>query len=418
MTMTRGRDNKIRWQIAKTVPSPNHFDDIAAIIPRKRFISKFQHRNEKNAGILRITSTNGASTSIQDDPHDEQNHTWAQDQQMDESHHNRHHHRHNHRPDNRQHRRIIKPHTHKNQARRAVRPKSAMKLQRRSVPKLQPGTVIVDFSAWKKPDDKTTGTVNANAEGKTSETGDVTTKVAEQPRSKSSKGHMHQRQTRRNNSDNARTLSREQRPSKIVTVRQTYGGNNFVYDPAYRRGGERPKSAVQRNVSTAAYDRRGGERPKSAVQRNVTSTAVYGHGYQSNVDEKTSQYDREAHGEEWPTDTRHHRNSAPPRHRRRSPRNNNRKKSHHDREIADMRIDAIGRQKRISIRPKVNRRSIEKGSRRSRDDMFLSSKPNFALASFVMAVKGRRKIMQRRRRMRRGRIRRFDSFGNEYYDNM
>ena len=39
---------------------------------------KFQHRNEKNAGILRITSTNGASTSIQDDPHDEQNHTRAQ----------------------------------------------------------------------------------------------------------------------------------------------------------------------------------------------------------------------------------------------------------------------------------------------------------------------------------------------------
>ena len=116
---------------------------------------------------------------------------------------------------------------------------------------------------------------------------------------------------------------------------------------------------------------RGKERPKSAVQRNVTSTAVYGHGYQSNVDEKTSQYDREAHGsvssttyllyytltltltnpnpyttdaldrEEWPTETRHHRNSASPRHRRRSPRNNNRnnnrKKPHHDREIADMR---------------------------------------------------------------------------------
>lgn len=364
MTMTRGRDKKLRWKIAKTVPSPNHLGDIATTITRKRHISKFcdkiQHRNEKNAGILRITSTNEASTPIQDDPRDKQNHTWAQDQQMNKSHHNRHHHRHNHRPDNRQHRRIIKPHTHKNKARRAVRPKSAMISKRRSVPKLQPGTVIVDFSAWKKPDDKTTGTVNANAEGKNSETGDVTAKVAEQPRSKSSKGQMHQRQTRRNNSDKARTLSREQRQSKIVTVRQTYGGNNFVYDPAYRRGGERPKSAVQRNVTTAAYDRRGGERPKSAVQRNVTSTAVHGHGYQSNVDEKTSQYDREAHGEEWPTETIHHRNSASPRHHRRSPRNNNRhnnrKKPHHDREIADMRIDAIGRQKRISIRPKVNRR--------------------------------------------------------------
>ena len=29
--------------------------------------------------------------------------------------------------------------------------------------------------------------------------------------------------------------SKERRPSKIVTVRQTYGGNNFVYAPGYRR---------------------------------------------------------------------------------------------------------------------------------------------------------------------------------------